>query len=139
MKHLKKYIIGLLLIVGLLGSAAIAYAAQGDGDGTLFARRGGPGHGPRVGGEITAVDGNTITVENPRNGEGIIVTTEETEFIVDGEAGSLADVTVGKFAGGEGEKQDDGSLLAARIMVHNEAPPHPHDGNGRPQWGLQGQ
>ena len=55
---------------------------------------------------MTAIDGNTITVENPR-GEGTIITNDETKFIVNGEEeGSLADVEVGKFAGAHGEMPD---------------------------------
>jgi len=89
-----------------------------------------PGRGPRVGGEVTSVEGNIIKVENPRDGEGTIVTDEETEFIVNGEAGSLADVAVGKFVGARGKMQDDDSLLADRVMVHDELP-GPPDGPGR--------
>ena len=76
-----------------------------------------------MGGEVTAVDGNIITVKNPRDdNEGIIVTNDQTEFIVNGAAGSLADVTVGKFVGAHGEMQDDGSILADRVMVMDELP-----------------
>jgi len=102
----------------------------GDGEGMP----GRPDRGPRVGGEVTAVDGNTIKVDNPRDGEGTIVTNDETEFIVNGEAGRLADVTVGKFVGAHGEMQDDGSILADQVMVHDEAPVPP-DGPGRPGRG----
>jgi hypothetical protein len=122
MRKYVKYIIGALLIVGVLGSATVAYAAQG---GEFEAHRGGPGgpgRGPGMGGEVIAVDGNTITVKNPRGNEGTIVTNDETEFIVNGKSGSLADVVVGKFVGAHGQMQDDGSILADRVMVMDELP-----------------
>jgi len=133
MKKYIKYIIGALLIVGILGGAAVAYAAQGVDFEAHRGGPGGPGRGPGVGGEVTAVDGTTITVETPRGEAGTIVTDEETEFIVNGEAGSLADVEVGKFVGAHGEMQDDGSILADRVMVTDELPTRPE----RPE-GAQG-
>jgi len=135
MRKYVKYFIGALLLVGVLGSAAVAYAAQGVDFEAHRGGPGGPGRGPGVGGEVISVDGNTINVETPRGDEGTIVTNDETEFMVNGEAGSLADVAVGKFAMAIGEKQDDGSVLADRVMVVDELPERgsrPGDGEGMP-------
>jgi len=130
MKKYAKYIIGALLIVGVLGGAAVAYAAQGVDFQSRRGGPGGPGRGPGFGGEVIAVDGSTIQVQNPHGEEGTIVTNDATEFIVNGEAGSLADVAVGKFVMAMGERQDDGSVLAERVMVMDEVPTPPDGPRG---------
>jgi len=89
------------------------------------------GHRPGrrgVGGEVVAINGDVLTVENPR-GEMTIVTTAETTFMVNGEAGSLADIQVGIFAGGKGELNEDGTTVTATtVFASDEAPKRPNRG-----------
>lgn len=87
--------------------------------------------GRGAGGEVTAIDGLTLTVENPR-GTATIVTTTETTFTVNGEAGSLSDITVGMFVRARGEKAEDGTVTATDVFASDEAPERPTDGEGRP-------
>ena len=94
--------------------------------------------GDRAGGRVTAVDGQSITVEN-RAGEAInIITNANTTFwIGPEEQGSLADVTAGKFVNAYGELQD--GSLSANVVFVRERPPHGPGGPGGPRPGLRGQ
>lgn len=72
-------------------------------------------------GRVTAVDNNVITVENRREeSSAIIVTDGDTRFMLgrDGDEGSLADVTEDKGVMAFGDTQDDGSLAANVVFVH---------------------
>lgn len=80
-------------------------AALADGEGPMGP--GGPGgmHGPRPdrelmrGGEVVSVDGDTITINNPRDEQIAIKVNDETVYLnQDGDA-SLADVVPGEFIG----------------------------------------
>ncbi|MDM8528429.1 DUF5666 domain-containing protein [Anaerolineales bacterium HSG24] len=66
-------------------------------------------------GRVTAVDGSTITVENP-NGEGTIVTTDSTQFRVGKDEATLAEFEVGKGLQAFGTTQSDGSVTATFVM-----------------------
>lgn len=86
--------------------------------------------GDIAGGRVTEVDGATISVENPKDGAATIVTNNETQFRVgkDGD-GSLADVVADKLVMAFGETQDDGSLLARIVVIHERGPGHgPREG-----------
>ena len=97
-------------------------------------RKGGRG----VGGEVTAIDGNTITVENPR-GTGTIVTTDDTQFMVNGEEGNLSDIQVGMFVGAKGEMSEDGSsVTASHVFAADELPQRNSDGQGPNRGGWPG-
>lgn len=91
--------------------------------------------GDMSGGRVTAVDGQTISVEDPRSGDSAtIMTNDETTFRLgrDGE-GSLADVTVDRFVMAYGNTQDDGSLAARLVMVADgRGPSNPGGRDGNP-------
>ncbi len=75
--------------------------------------------GDKAGGQVTAVDGSTITVEG-RDGETTTITVDgDTEYRLgrDGETGSLADITTDSKIRAYGELQDDGSLDADLIFI----------------------
>lgn len=84
--------------------------------------------GDIAGGRVTAVDGNNITVENPEDGSVTIVTNADTQFrLGPDETGSLADVTVDKMVMAFGDLQEDGSLVARLVFIHERGPgPGPH-------------
>lgn len=95
--------------------------------------------GDIAGGRVTAVEGATISVENPKDGEATIVTTGETQFRLGKEdGGSLADVTEDKFVLAFGETQENGSLLA-RIVVIHEGRPGKGPGQGPRHGGRAGE
>jgi Domain of unknown function (DUF5666) len=72
---------------------------------------------PATGGEVTAIDGNTITVTQPGGTTATIHVDGNTNYLVNGAAGSLADVKVGSFIVAEGTQRADGSLDAAAVRV----------------------
>ena len=99
--------------------------------------------GDMAGGKVTAVNGVTITVDNPKDGETTIITNGDTQFKIgpDGD-GSLEDVATDSFVMALGEKQDDDSLAARQVMVGKPGmrgpggPPHdPGHGGPPPQVG----
>jgi hypothetical protein len=95
----------------------------------------GPGHrGRRGAGLVTAVDGDSITIES-RNGESHeIALTAETEYLTpDGETASLADVVVGNYVGIKVVLNDDGDPTAEKVVIlpdDFEPGVRPEDGTG---------
>ncbi len=76
--------------------------------------------GDKVGGKVTAVENNTISVEN-REGTGSILVGANTEIRFGEEIGGLADITEGMGVVAFGETQEDGSLAANLILVNDKA------------------
>ena len=73
---------------------------------------------PSVFGQVTAVDGDSITLSQ-RDGSSVTVHIDAaTEFTVSGETGkSVSDIEVGMIAVASGEQNDDGSLDATRVRA----------------------
>jgi len=71
--------------------------------------------GDRAGGQIVSIDGNQLKVQNPRQGEKIVIVNDQTTFMKDGQPITLKDLKVGDriFATG---KETDGKLTATRVM-----------------------
>ena len=68
---------------------------------------------PTIGGEVTAVTNNTITVTGLDDTTGTIHVDGDTTFELDGTTGqALSDIEVGDFVIAEGALRDDGSLDA---------------------------
>ena len=67
---------------------------------------------PHVVGEITAIDGSTITVTQPGGTTATIHVDSDTTYRIAGAAGSLADLKVGAVIVAEGTQRADGSLDA---------------------------
>jgi hypothetical protein len=73
---------------------------------------------PAIGGEVTAVADNTITVTGKDGTTGTIHVDGDTTYAVDGTTGqALSDIEVGDFVIAEGSLRDDGSLDAD--VVHS--------------------
>jgi hypothetical protein len=72
---------------------------------------------PHVGGEVTAVDGSTITVEQRDGTTATITVNGDTEYQVGGDNATLADVEVGMFLVAEGAENADGSLTATDVRA----------------------
>ncbi len=70
---------------------------------------------PSSGGQVTAVNGNTITVTQKDGTTTTIHVDGNTKYQVNGAAGSLSDIKVGSFIIAEGTQRTDGSLDAAAI------------------------
>lgn len=73
------------------------------------------GGGDRTGGEIVSIDGNQIKLQNPRQGERIVLVSDQTTYMKDGQPITLKALKVGDriFAMG---KVTDGKFVAARVM-----------------------
>ena len=67
---------------------------------------------PHVVGEITAIDGSTITVTQPGGTTATIHVDSDTTYAIAGAAGSLSDLKVGAVIVAEGTQRSDGSLDA---------------------------
>jgi len=75
---------------------------------------------PRVGGEVTKIDGSTITVTQRDGSTATITVNGQTKYSVNGNAGAaLSDVKVGMFLVAEGTKNSDGSLTATSVRAGN--------------------
>ena len=83
---------------------------------------------PHLGGEVTAIDGSTITVKQRDGTSATIKVTATTTYNVAGAAAKLADVKVGMFLVAEGTKNTDGSLTAAAVRAGTSGGRGPGDG-----------
>jgi hypothetical protein len=73
---------------------------------------------PHVGGEVTKVDGTTITVTQRDGTTATIKVSGQTDYAVNGDdSAALADVKVGMFLVAEGTKNSDGSLTATEVRA----------------------
>ena len=72
---------------------------------------------PHVGGEVTAVSGSTITVEQRDGTSATITVTGDTDYQVDGDDAALADVKVGMFLVAEGTENAAGALTATDVRA----------------------
>lgn len=71
---------------------------------------------PAIGGEVTAVSGNTITVTGRDGTTGTIHVDGNTTYEVGGTTGkALSDIAIGSFVMAEGALRTDGSLDAATV------------------------
>lgn len=72
---------------------------------------------PTLGGQVTAISGDTITVTGKDGTTGTIHVDADTSYQENGDAAALSDIEVGDFAIAEGALRDDGSLDAD--VVHS--------------------
>ena len=90
---------------------------------------------PHAGGEVTTVDGSTITVER-RDGETTTIAVDgSTTYQVNGDAAALGDIEVGMFLIAEGAESADGTLTATEVKAADPGEldgrrPGPRGGHG---------
>lgn len=84
--------------------------------------------GERAFGEIVSIANGQIKIQNPRQGERIIVVNEQTEFIKDGQPIALKDLKVGDRIFAQG-KETQGQFVATRVMTGQFR----RQGRGRPE------
>ncbi len=72
---------------------------------------------PSVAGQVSAIDGDTITVTQPGGTKTTVHVSGSTTYTVDGKAGKLSDIKVGAFIVAEGTQRSDGSLDAAAVRA----------------------
>ncbi len=70
---------------------------------------------PTVAGQISAIDGNTITITQRGGTTATVHVTGATTYRIAGAAGSLSDLKVGAVIVAEGTQRADGSLDAATV------------------------
>ena len=78
---------------------------------------GGFSRGGRVSGEVTAVNGNTITVKNSFSGQSETVTVGDSTTYKQTDDSSLSKVTVGSTINASGTANSDGSVSASTVTV----------------------
>jgi hypothetical protein len=81
---------------------------------------------PRVGGTITSVEGQTITLKTFRGTAATVKTTEGTAFLRGGQVVELSDLKVGETILVAGEEKD-GVWIAKIVRLPPEASPAPQD------------
>jgi len=72
---------------------------------------------PHVGGEVTAVDGSTITVELRGGTTETVNIGSDADVVVNGDSAAAGDIKVGMFLVAEGTENADGSLDATRVRA----------------------
>ena len=91
--------------------------------------------GDEVHGRVTAIEGTTLTLENPE-GQVTVRTNGDTSFHKGRQVASLEDVTEGAGIVAFGELQGDGSLDATQVYIQRRPPPE--DGPGDLRGGSGG-
>jgi hypothetical protein len=72
---------------------------------------------PSLAGQVSAINGDTLTITQPRGTTATIHVSGATTYQVNGAKGALSDVKVGSFIVAEGTQRTDGSLDAAAVRV----------------------
>jgi hypothetical protein len=72
---------------------------------------------PSVAGQVSAIDGDTITITQPGGTKATVHVSGSTTYQVDGKAGKLSDIKVGAFVVAEGTQRSDGSLDAVAVRA----------------------
>ncbi len=98
--------------------------------------QGSPGQAPpeHVRGEITAVDGNALTVKS-RDGKTLKLSLADDVKVAVAEKGSMADVRDGTFVGTTAVPQSDGTLKAVEVHVFPDS--MKGTGEGHRPWDLR--
>jgi hypothetical protein len=72
---------------------------------------------PRLGGQVTAVNGSTITLKQGDGATATVKIASGAKIMVNGNAATAADIKVGMFLAAEGTKNADGSLDATVVRA----------------------
>jgi hypothetical protein len=72
---------------------------------------------PHVGGQVTAVDGSTITIELRGGTTATVNVGSDANVVVNGDAAAAGDIKVGMVLVAEGTENPDGSLDATRVRA----------------------
>ena len=72
---------------------------------------------PSYGGQVTAISGSTITLQDHQGTAHTIKTTSSTRFTLAGQSASLSDVKTGEQISAEGTLNSDGSLTAETVQI----------------------
>jgi hypothetical protein len=94
--------------------------------------------GDQLGGRVTAIDGETITVQASGGVSATIVTTSATTFREGQDTASLSDVEVGQNLRAYGTLESDGSLTATLVLIQTAPGGDPGGPGGGPGGGSGG-
>ncbi len=101
---MKKIVLSLVLATLVLSLGSVAWAAE-------------PQQGRHLRGQVTAIEGPTLTVKTP-DGERKVTTDAETRFRIRGlKNPTIADVKVGDYILARGETDSTGAFVATMILV----------------------
>lgn len=96
---------------------------------TVALAQDGEHRGHHVRGRITAIAGNSISIEMRGGNLATILTTESTTFVRDGEAATLEDFEEGDGIKARGRRNEEGNFVAAAVHGRSERPEPPADGS----------
>lgn len=91
---------------------------------------------PHAGGQVTAVNGSTITVAGRDGTTATINVTGDTTFKVNGDDAALSDIDVDMFLVAVGTKNADGSLTATAVRAGDRGMGPGFDGRGHGPHGF---
>ena len=124
---------GLLLAGVLTLCAGVVFAQRPEGERPLGPPHGAPG--PHIFGKVTAINGNTLTIEGPQGEVQNIYVSTETHLLRQQKPATLADFKVGDFVGAMGKFDDNKQFVAAGIFGDDKPPQR---GPGGPPPGVEG-
>jgi len=114
---MKKTVVAALVLVASFAWAQMPDNAPPDGQGPQAGQGMGRGHrGPGVGGTITAISGNTITIKTMDGNTAQVNVTDQTRFRKDRQEAKLADLKVGENVMVRGQ-QNNGVWQAEMVGV----------------------
>jgi Cu/Ag efflux protein CusF len=115
--------ITIILLLALLFGVATTAAAQG---------RRAPQFAPdtRVGGKLSAVNGNTLTVTNRQGEAQTLRVTADTKYLRNREAASLSAFQTGDFIAARGAKDASGVFVAEQVFGGDKPPQGGPGGRG---------
>ncbi len=93
---------------------------------------------PRVGGEVTKIDGPTVTLELRGGTSTTVAIGSAASIVVNGDAAELADIEVGMILVAEGTENADGTLDATRVRAGDPGRGRGPDGFGSHGFGPRG-
>ncbi len=91
---------------------------------------------PHAGGQVTAIDGSTITVEGRDGTTATIKVTGDTSFTVNGDDAALSDVEVDMYLVAVGTENADGSLTATAVRAGDRGMGRGFEGRGHGPRGF---
>ena len=118
---------GLLLAGVLTLCAGAVFAQRPEGERPM-----GPPPGPHIFGKVTAINGNTLTIEGPQGEVQTIYVNTETHLLRQQKPATLADFKVGDFVGAIGRFDEKQQFVAAGMMGDDKPPQR---GPGGPMGG----
>jgi hypothetical protein len=124
-----------IITISLLFALLFAFAASASAQG----RRAPVDPDHRVGGKLSAINGNTLTVVNREGESQTITVTADTKYFRNREAATLSSFQTDDFLSAVGAKNSNGQFVAEQVFGGDRPPRGPRMREGRgPRGGRDG-